>query len=325
MPSEIDLALADLAYQKAALNLVSRTFAITIPLLPPAVEPAVACAYLLCRIVDTIEDASCLSPKEKAGLSELFLAVCQAQKPVTEFIQACQVALELHPQLAERDLIAHTDTVLRILQRCSAAQQTAILRCITIMSQGMARFHAKQNQLGLKDLQEFEEYCYVVAGVVGEMLTALFAAHSVKFAQAITNQESLAIAFGQALQMTNILKDSFDDHARGVSWIPQNLSQSALLDLALKKIAAALAYILLIPKAEIGMRRFCLLALGLAVLTLNSLVVDDKTSAPPQRKISRRAVAIFYQFTKIAAHSNTLIRIFFFFAAQPVKRALGQR
>jgi farnesyl-diphosphate farnesyltransferase len=193
------------------------------------------------------------------------------------------------------------------------------------MSQGMARFHAKQNQLGLKDLQEFEEYCYVVAGVVGEMLTALFAAHSVKFAQAITKQESLAIAFGQALQMTNILKDSFDDHARGVSWIPQNLSQSALLDLALKKIAAALAYILLIPKAEIGMRRFCLLALGLAVLTLNSLVVDDKTSAPPQRKISRRAVAIFYQFTKIAAHSNTLIRIFFFFAAQPVKRALDQR
>ena len=165
----------------------------------------------------------------------------------------------------------------------------------------------------------------MVAGVVGEMLTAIFAAHSAKFTQAIANQESLAIAFGQALQMTNILKDSFDDNARGVSWIPQNLTTSALLDLALKKITAALAYILLIPKAEIGMRRFCLLALGLAVLTLNSLVEDDKKRVPPQRKISRRAVTIFYQFTKIAAHSNTLIRIFFFFAAQPIKRALIQR
>lgn len=324
MSIENDSALADLAYQKAALNLVSRTFAITIPLLPPIIERAAGCAYLLCRIVDTIEDASCLSVAEKVGLSELFLAACLNHKPISEFVQACSKALELHPNLAERDLIAHTATVVRILHRCPANQQSAILRCITIMSQGMARFHAKQNPLGLKNLQEFEEYCYVVAGVVGEMLTSLFAAHSPLFAQAIAKQESLAIAFGQALQMTNILKDSLDDQARGVSWLPQNSTHAELLALAIQKLDAALAYILYIPKAEIGMRRFCLLALGLAVLTLDKLASDEKITAIHPHKISRRAVAWFYRFTKIAAHSNTLIQLFFYWATRPLKRMVAR-
>ncbi|MCE7528449.1 squalene/phytoene synthase family protein [Polynucleobacter sp. IMCC 29146] len=315
-----DLAdLADLAYQKDTLNLVSRTFAITIPLLPPPLERAVGCAYLLCRIVDTIEDASCLAAPEKVVLSELFLAACLNQKPISEFMQSCSTALELHPNLAERDLIAHTATVVRILHCCPANQQTAILRCISIMSQGMTRFHAKQNPLGLKNLQEFEEYCYVVAGVVGEMLTSLFAAHSSQFAQAIAKQESLAMAFGQALQMTNILKDSLEDQARGVSWLPQNVTQAELLALAIQKLDAALTYILFIPKAEFGMRRFCLLALGLAVLTLDKLAASKKTKHQPQ-KISRRTVALFYHFTLIAARSNTLIKLFFYCAARPLKR-----
>jgi farnesyl-diphosphate farnesyltransferase len=56
---------SDLAYQKAILGSVSRTFALTIPLLPPAIEVVVGNTYLLCRIIDTIEDAAELSPIEK--------------------------------------------------------------------------------------------------------------------------------------------------------------------------------------------------------------------------------------------------------------------
>ena len=47
---------ADLAWQHATLQEVSRTFALTIPQLPPGLRDVVGNAYLLCRIADTIED-----------------------------------------------------------------------------------------------------------------------------------------------------------------------------------------------------------------------------------------------------------------------------
>ncbi len=118
------------------------------------------------------------------------------------------------------------------------------------MSEGMSFFHGKQNQAGLQDLAEFEKYCYVVAGVVGELLTTIFSNHSQAFERALIGHENLAIAFGQALQMTNILKDSPEDKARGVSWKPMNVSQAELLKIAYQKLQDSLQYILLIPKEE---------------------------------------------------------------------------
>ena len=57
--------LADDELQAVLLEGVSRTFALTIPQLPGSLYPAVANAYLLCRIVDTIEDEVSLSPEQK--------------------------------------------------------------------------------------------------------------------------------------------------------------------------------------------------------------------------------------------------------------------
>ena len=48
--------LSDNDFQALLLEGVSRTFALTIPQLPQKLYGAVANAYLLCRIVDTIED-----------------------------------------------------------------------------------------------------------------------------------------------------------------------------------------------------------------------------------------------------------------------------
>ena len=248
---------ADLAYQKTILGSVSRTFALTIPLLPPAMEKVVGNTYLLCRIVDTIEDAADLSPSSKQMLSQLFLDAVLEKLPVDAFVEPCLVALKNYTNQDELDLIIHTPTVLRILHTCSHGDQAAVSRCISIMSNGMSHFHGKQNEAGLKDLKEFEEYCYVVAGVVGELLTTIFSNHSPEFAKQIKNHEELAIAFGQALQMTNILKDSPEDKARGVSWKPINISQHELLSIAYQKLQESLRYIEFIPQQEKGMRRFC--------------------------------------------------------------------
>ena len=302
---------ADLAYQKTILGSVSRTFALTIPLLPPAIEKVVGNTYLLCRIVDTIEDAADLSPGTKQALSKLFLDAVLEKSSVDSFVTPCLEGLKHYSNQDELDLIIHTPTVLRILHTCSVSDQAAVSRCVSIMSNGMSHFHGKQNALGLKDLQEFEEYCYVVAGVVGELLTTIFSNHSPEFAKRIRGYEDLSIAFGQALQMTNILKDSPEDRARGVSWKPTNVSQSELLCIAYQKLEDSLRYIQLIPKQDIGMRQFCFLAFGLAAMTLSKIANRKQFTHKDEVKLSRSTVMGFYSFTKVAASSDILMKAFF--------------
>ena len=311
---------ADLAYQKTILGSVSRTFALTIPLLPPTIERVVGNTYLLCRIVDTIEDAADLSPSNKQALSKLFLDAVLEKSPVNTFVEPCLSALKNYGNQDELDLIIHTPTVLRILHTCSIDDQAAVSRCISIMSDGMSHFHTKQTQEGLKDLQEFEQYCYVVAGVVGELLTTIFSNHSPQFAQRIQGQENLAIAFGQALQMTNILKDSPEDKARGVSWKPANVSQTELLCIAYQKLEDSLRYILLIPKQEIGIRQFCFLAFGLACMTLAKIANHKQFTNKDELKLSRHTVMAFYGFTKMASGNDALIKAFFSLSTGSLKK-----
>lgn len=320
MNSSIENPNTDLAYQKAILGSVSRTFALTIPLLPPAIEMVVGNTYLLCRIVDTIEDAAELSPLEKQGLSKLFLEAVLGTIPVASFVDPCLNALKGYSNVDELDLIAHTPTVLRILHTFPNRDQAAVSRCISIMSDGMSHFHGRQTQDGLKDLAEFEEYCYVVAGVVGELLTSIFSHYSPGFAKQITGHEQLAIAFGQALQMTNILKDSPEDSARGVSWKPAQISQTELLKIAYEKLQDSLSYILLIPEHEMGMRRFCFLAFGLAVMTLEKIATRKEFSKQSEMKLSRNTVWIFYAFTKIAAGNELLMKAFFYAASSQLRK-----
>jgi farnesyl-diphosphate farnesyltransferase len=188
------------------------------------------------------------------------------------------------------------------------------------MSDAMSHFHNKQTQAGLKDLQEFEQYCYVVAGVVGELLTTIFSNHSPQFAKHIQGKEDLAIAFGQALQMTNILKDSPEDRARGVSWKPANISQTELLSIAYQKLQDSLRYILLIPKQEIGIRQFCFLAFGLAAMTLSKIANRQQFTHKDAVKLSRHTVMAFYGFTKIASASDFLMKAFFYQSTEPLRR-----
>lgn len=311
---------SDLAYQKAILSSVSRTFALTIPLLPSAVEVVVGNTYLLCRIVDTIEDAAEITPLEKQGLSKLFLDAVLGVISVESFVAPCLDALQNYSNVDELDLIAHTPTVLRILHTFPVLDQEAISRCVSIMSEGMSHFHNRQTQEGLKDLAEFEEYCYVVAGVVGELLTTIFSNYSPSFAKGIQGHEQLAIDFGQALQMTNILKDSPEDRARGVSWKPAQMNQAELLKIAYKKLQDSLTYIRLIPRTEIGMRRFCFLAFGLAVMTLEKIATRADFSNKAEVKLSRNTVWGFYSFMKLAASSDFLINSFFYLASSQLRK-----
>src|SRR5260221_1129906 len=71
----MDSVSSDEVYQDHILPHVSRTFALTIPQLPPSLRTAVTCAYLLCRIADTIEDEPALSPPETLAFLQRFSAL----------------------------------------------------------------------------------------------------------------------------------------------------------------------------------------------------------------------------------------------------------
>src|SRR4051812_9232087 len=69
------------------LPAVSRTFAVSIRLLPGALGSAVRTAYLLCRIADTVEDAPELAAADKAALLDELAACFEDAANVSAFVE----------------------------------------------------------------------------------------------------------------------------------------------------------------------------------------------------------------------------------------------
>jgi 4,4'-diapophytoene synthase len=324
---------ADYAYQEHILQGVSRTFALTIPQLPSDLSGVVSNAYLLCRIADTIEDDKDMSFEQKKIFADRFINVVAAKEDSDSF------ARELHPLLSpassvdERDLIENTASVIRITHEFNPRQRQALERCVKIMSEGMARYQESNVQNGLKDQADMDNYCYHVAGIVGEMLTELFCNHSEEINHHHEVMMNLAVSFGQGLQMTNILKDIWEDQSRNMCWLPRDVFEKYGLDLshledgkqtpgfekalqqligvAHSHLANALRYTLLIPSHEIGIRRFCLWALGMAVLTLRKINNNSEFNAGEQVKISRRSVKATIIFTNLLTRNDALLNLLF--------------
>jgi len=324
----------DEIYQSDILTGVSRTFALTIPQLPPALCKVISNGYLLCRIADTIEDEPDLTPIQKKEFSQQFIQVVAGDTNPSDFSQALFPLLSDSTLVAEKDLIFNTPRVIRLTHNFTPPQHAALHRCVRIMAEGMAEFQQNSSLAGLKDLSELDRYCYYVAGVVGEMLTDLFCDYSRQIAEQQPSLQSLAPSFGQALQMTNILKDIWDDQQRGVCWLPRevfaplgfdlkNLSPGhydpafgngliELIAVAHTHLHNALRYTLLIPPNEKGIRRFCLWALGMAVLTLRRIVKKLDFCQGQQVKISRRSVKATIFVTNLATGSDTALRSLFY-------------
>ena len=302
----------DLDFQSGILPGVSRTFALTIPVLPGQLADVVTNAYLLCRIADTIEDDTSLNDSQKTRFHNRFLSVIEGREDAEAF------AAELAPLLSagvlpyERDLVRSTARVVRVMQGFSRREREALARCLTIMCSGMPKFQRNRNLGGLRDLKELGAYCYVVAGVVGEMLTELFGVYCPDVAKNRREMRRLAVSFGQGLQMTNILKDIWEDRRAGRCWLPRSMfaggssslqhleefhrtrafraGMNSLIGVTHRHLQNALEFSCLIPAREAGMRRFCLWALGLAVMTLQNLYRNPHFTSGNQVKVSRRTV-----------------------------------
>lgn len=333
----------DLRYQEEILQGVSRTFALTIPQLPERLRMVVGNAYLLCRIADTIEDSSVLTIEEKLRFGEQFVAVVRGDAAPEDFGRDLAGALTNGCLNAERDLVRNTPAVIRLTHSFRPEERDALNRCVRIMSDGMEDFQEGKFTQGLRDVPHLDAYCYHVAGVVGEMLCALFCAHSAEIARNREGLERYAVSFGQGLQMTNILKDIWDDKERNVVWLPQRVFGAHEFDLrnlragqsdpgfraGLRELIAiahghlenALRYTLLIPKSEMGIRRFCLWALFMAVFTLRRIDANPDFASGNEVKISRRTVKAIIAFTNFAGGHDWLLKAYFRFAGRGLPKA----
>jgi farnesyl-diphosphate farnesyltransferase len=335
--------LSDTAYQDAILPHVSRTFALTIPQLPPPLRTAVTSAYLLCRIADTIEDEPALPPEQTLTYLERFTAVVNGSEAPQPLAQEVVAHLSERTLPAERELVRHMERVIRVTAALSQAEQAAIQRCIRLMCYGMHQFQRTASLRGLTTLGDLDSYCYYVAGVVGEMLTELFCAHSPQIELQHPGLRERAVSFAQGLQMTNILKDVWEDRSRGACWLPQevfarhgvDLSQitpqadqpgfgeamTELVAIAHAHLRNALDFTLLIPARERGIRRFCLWAIGLAVLTLRRIAGNPGFASGAEVKVSHSAVAMTQLFTSCALGSDWMLRRLFALAAHELPLA----
>jgi farnesyl-diphosphate farnesyltransferase len=329
---------SDEHYQNQILPHVSRTFALTIPQLPPALCTPVTNAYLLCRIADTIEDEPALSAPETLAYLNRFSALLGGGGEPGPLAEDLVSRLSERTLATERDLIANMARVLRVTASLGKAQKDAIQRCVELMCYGMPRFQFNASLQGLARSSDLDDYCYYVAGVVGEMLTDLFCDYSVDIAGRRPALNALAASFAQGLQMTNILKDVWEDRSRGACWLPQEVftrhgvdlntlaSQSQdkgfsagiseLVGVAHAHLRNALDYTLLIPAKERGIRRFCLWAIGLAVLTLRKIAYHPGYTAGAQVKIRRSAVNMTLLLTNLAVTNDWVLKRLFARAAR---------
>jgi farnesyl-diphosphate farnesyltransferase len=338
----MESASSDEVYQDQILPHVSRTFALTIPQLPSALATPVTTAYLLCRIADTIEDEPALSPPETLSFLQQFSALVGGQGDAAALARDLEKRLSDRTLPAERDLVSHMDRVIRVGATLHAPQLAAIRRCVELMCYGMPRFQFNASPRGLAHSSDLDDYCYYVAGVVGEMLTELFCDYSLEIARQHAALSALAASFAQGLQMTNILKDVWEDRARGACWLPQevfkrydielgdltrdaqparfNEAMAELIGVAHAHLCNALDYTLLIPAREVGIRRFCLWAIGLAILTLRKIAKNPGFTAGAQVKVSRTAVSATLALTNTFVRSDWMLKKMFESAASGVPR-----
>ncbi len=329
--------LLDLSFQQKLLERVSRSFAFTIPELPSPLCKIVANAYLLLRIADTIEDEKALTLDQKQFFWDELIAAISERGTPEKLTSDLPHLLSPATSPGERKLIQNFSRIICITRSFNENERERLKQCLKVVCKGMMKFQRDRNPKGLRNLADLNDYCYYVAGVVGEFLTDLFCDYSVEISRKGVALRKLAVSFGQGLQMTNILKDLWKDLDRGVCWLPEDLFKregfaledisrgndskgfkkgiSELVAIAHSHLKNALTYTLLIPRSETGIRKFCVWSIELALFTLRKIYKKTYLNKPEDLKISRRNVRVITLTTSLILKINFLLKLFFFLSS----------
>lgn len=274
------------------LEKTSRTFALSIPLLPEPTRREVTIAYLLFRIADTFEDASSWPLAQRTAALEVFAELLEHPEP--ERARAVSAAWAAGVPIAHegyQELLREVPFVLDAYFALAPAAQEHVRHHTRRTCEGMAGFVARTGEDGalrLDDLDDLRAYCYVVAGIVGELCTDLFLLDRAELGPVAEQLRSLARHFGEGLQLVNILKDASFDAGEGRSYLPPRLDRAEVFALARRDLALASEYVSALQRAgaERGIVAFNALPVLLAFATLEKVEREG-----PGAKVSREQVA----------------------------------
>ena len=278
------------------LTKTSRTFAVTIPMLPMPTREEVSIAYLLFRIVDTFEDATRWTPSQRIDAINAFLPLLAARHPgqARRFADRCLVDAPVdHPGYLE--LLDEIPFVLAQLDRLPEASAHLLRQYVGRSAEGMAQILSgigPGESLELRSIDELRHYCYIVAGIVGEMLTELYLLNRPGLAPVADYMRARSRLFGEGLQLVNILKDAADDAREGRSYLPRNVDRAEVFELARRDLDASAEYVHALQRAPAprGLVEFTALPVLLARATL-----DRVEGSGPGAKLTRPEVAAIVQ------------------------------
>ncbi len=288
---------------------VSRSFYLTLRILPGGMRDPVGLAYLLARAADTIADTALIAPERRLAL----LLALRAQvngAPDDGTLRA--IAHEVAGAQAvsdEKMLLESLGPAVAVLNQLDPADRAAVRDIVTTLTRGMEfdLDHFPDERAGqiraLERLADLDEYTYLVAGCVGEFWTRMTYAHQPgKLTGDIETTMQRGIRFGKALQMVNVLRDCGKDLRIGRCYLPTEVLTPAglvpealladdasrrarpvmhqLISHALAHFKEALAYTLTLPPSAVRLRLACLWPLLIGLETLVLLARNDAWLAP---------------------------------------------
>ena len=285
----------------------SRTFALCIPMMPGMLRDALGLGYLLLRNADTIEDAYRWPKARRIELLEAYkqLLMDPGQQASRDFAALFDDDEDLEDE-DHLELLQSTPYLLEQVALLPKPYEEAITEHVSRVIDWMQKWvamHDDRNRLTLTRLKQLDDYCYAVAGIVGELGTSLIRLYRPTLAGTrLLVLRSLETASGAGLQLTNIIKDVFRDHQQGRYYIPQEYlpfenggKHDGLMPIvahAYRNLCLGREYVRAVPEEEFDIRKAILVPLLLAVATLRHLAENlDPLFDGADVKISRETVA----------------------------------
>ena len=304
-----------------SLKHVSRSFYLTLAVVPADVRNQIGLAYLFARAADTIADTDVIERAQRLQFLKQFRAQFAGEQVSWDAVRGIQAALAPHQtDSAERVLLQRLDDCFRIYLDCTQDDRLRIRRLMGTLPNGMemdlARFPGDTagDLTALQTIADLDHYTYYVAGCVGEFWTDMMCGHRPALANwNVKEVSAVGVRFGKGLQLTNILKDLAKDLQRGRCYIPEPLLKEAglapkdllradkvdafrpvlrkLLTLAREHLDQGWLYTMAIPRMEIRLRLSCMWPILFAGETLRLIARSDELLNPAVTlKISRGTV-----------------------------------
>lgn len=346
------LTKTEKAYLSTYMNKVSRSFTLVAPQVESPLNDYLAVAYLICRVVDNIEDCVVPYSSKQARFAE-FASLLSNPENAGTVLGKWELAewTGLIPDEIEMMTIEKGLMLWQIYARIPQAYQASIHKWAGTMASGMAivtnlddnsLFTTHQNIRLPQTAVAYDRYCFYVAGTVGRMITELAITYYNIDHDAGIRLLTYSEVCGRALQKTNIVKDFAKDLARGDSFLPDEWMQEVdyapfslkdvpfwwkkkvLLDV-LAELDESVNYVVNLPKTAVGYRKAGLLMMLPAYQTILLAAERYETLFTPDHavKISRTTMGKCLIQAQVMATNDESIRTYGQELAQQIRNTLS--